>query len=541
MTDDLPGFEPAPKIVKPRRARRTRLPIIAVEGDEALTEQGELWTLDELVNRLPDLPRTLFVAVGGADFLAHLNGIFTATHPNVWQWRATDNARRAYGNHPTSKLRHTGRVKIAVSYFGFKRRDGGTFHKLIDPVTMYGHRFSSVHPGDGPVIMRLMEWATILRDFCDDNNLEVQPTMGAISSQLLTDSRFYPEARRKVPAPTNQRVREQLPGNHYRLLVPVGDRDYTVHNIDQRRAHHYHAQTIAFPHADHLYAYGYFKNLTQYYHDQPSPDFFGLYCLDLLAPVAGWYHSWLAPPVKRETEVGRELSHRFVYTNELPHLFDMGYRCLGVRAAWGSHHRDTGLNKLAGWCCEQLDRYCDAKWLKPLLLSTYGTLAARATDAEAIFRQASKGSAKTVLTGRRSLTGIVARRPQKLEPAYVNVLQRGMIEASTRSESIGMTQHLEHLGHRVLSIYADGLFVEVNEDNPLPELFDPWRLKLTHTHWRAENPQAYSSDQETKRPGNYRDQTDRRMVRVAPPKGDGLPAARTAAHIARLTTGLKNR
>jgi hypothetical protein len=534
VTDDLPpGLLPAPRIVKPRFTQRRPLPIVAVAGDEVLTEAGELWTLDELVEHLPTLPPTLFATIGGADFLAYLDGIFTVSHPITWQWRASDNAKRAYGNHPNARQRHTRRIQIAVHFFGFKEHKNSHYHKLIDPVSMYGHRLDSVYPSDAPLIMQILEWSVTLRDFCAQNNLEVKPTIGAISSQLLTDPRFYPEARRKVPAPTNQRVRDHLPGNHYRLLVPVGHRDYTAYNIDQRRAHHYHAQTVRFPHADHTYAYGYFQNLTDYYRDRPSPKFMGLYCLDLLAPVSGWYHSWLAT-AKRETEVGRELTHRFVYTNELPHLYDMGYRVLGVRAAWGSHHRDTGLNKLAQWCCEQLDNHGDAKWLKPLLLSTYGTLASRATDAEAIFKHAKKGTPTTVLTGRRSLTGISARRPMKLEPAYVNVLQRGMIEAACRSESVGMTQHLEFLNHHVLHIYADGIFVEVNEDNPLPELPEPWRLKLTHTHWRPENPQAYTSDQETKRPGNHRDITDRRMTGVRRPIGDGLPAARTAAAIFQL-------
>src|SRR5215469_3302776 len=306
--------------------------------------------------------------------------------------------------------------------------------------------------------------------------------MGGISSQLLTDSRFYPNARRKVPVKTNERAREWLPGNYYKLnVIPSPDRSYTAYELDQHRAHHYHAQRLRFPHADHLYAYGYFRNLSDYYRDKPSPDFMGLYCLDLLPPRFGRAYAWLG--------VDRQLAYRFVHTNELSHLLDIGYKVLGIRAAWGSHHRDTGLNRVAEWCCEQLDRYDDARWLKPLLLSTYGSLACRATNAEAIFKRAKGGPETLILTGSRSFVGKRVRRPQKLEPGFVNVLQRGMIEAATRSETIGCAQYLEHMGQRVLHVYADALFVEFSDELPLPILPEPWRIKREHTHFCPESMQ----------------------------------------------------
>jgi hypothetical protein len=473
-------------------------------------------TLEHLIAYLPTLNSTIFVSVGAADLLATLDQTFAASHPITWQWRATDKSFRVYGNHPNAPIRRTRRVELAVNFFGYK---GHSYHKLLDPVTMYGSmygaRLSTICPGDDPLLTRILRWAITLRDFCAANNLEVKPTTGGISSQLLTDPRFYPNARRKVPAKTNQRARENLPGNHYRLNVPLSTRTYTAYELDQRRAHHHHATQLAFPHADHLYAYGDFINLDRVYRDTVSPDsrFMGLYCLDLLAPESGWYHSWLATATARHTETGRELSHRFVYTNELPHLLDMGYRVLGVRAAWGSTHRDTGLNKLAAWCCEQLDHYGDPRWLKPLLLSTYGTLACRPTSGESIFRLATGGKDKLVLTGHGSLRGKLTKRPMKLEPGFVNVLQRGMIEAATRSESVGLAQHLEHLDHRVINIYADAIFVELNDDNPLPPLPEPWRQRLIHTHYQPEGLQSYTSDQATKRPGNHPPR-DRRMVTV---------------------------
>jgi hypothetical protein len=449
-------------------------------------------TLDELTAQLPDMPRTLFATVGAADLLAHFDETFSVSHPAAWQWRVGDQQRRAYSTHPERKFRRATRVTVAVYWFGFKGSNP-RYHRLIDPITMYGQRFTKLWPGDEPEIVRLLHWAIALRDFCAENNLEVKPTLGGISAQLLTDPRFYPEPRRKVPAATNATVREQLPGNHYTLHVhPSPHRDYRATYIDQHRAHHYHAQHLRFPHADHLYAYGYFCNLTHYYREQPSPRFMGLYCLDLHAPRWGKAYSWL----KRG-----DLTHQFVYTNELTHLLDMGYTVTGIRAAWGSHHRDAGLNKLAAWACEQLDQYHDARWLKPLLLATYGTLACRPTFAEAVFKQAKRGEEVLMLTGQRSLTGTMVKRPMKLEPGIANVLHRGMIEAATRSESVGFAQHLEHQHQRVLAIYADAVIIEADDDRPLSSLPDPWEVKRELNHYQPINLQAFISDGMTRLPG----------------------------------------
>jgi len=512
VTSELPPkLAPAPRIVKPRRRRYKALPVVAVAGDEVLAETGELITLSELVERLPDMPSTLFATMGAADLLATFDDVYHWSHPAAWQWRVSDYQRSMHTDGPTRLTRTNGRlsvrscrVTIAVHFFGFKNHH---YHKMIDPIVMHGTGLAKVWPSDKPEIVKVLQWATTLRDFCAANNLEVRPTPGGISSQLLTDPRFYPKARRKVPAPTNRLARDNLPGNYYYLAVsPSQERTYTAHQLDQHRAHHYHARTIHFPHADHLYAYGYFRNLTRYYREQPSPDFMGLYCLDLEAPPRGWAYSWLKRGI---------LTHQFIYTNELSALLDMGYRVLGVRAAWGSHHRDTGLNKLATWACEQLDAYGDPRWLKMLLLSAYGTLGTRPTNGEAVFRLVKRGDEKLMMTGRRSLTGKMVRRPMKLEPGIANVIQLGMIQAGTRIESVTFARYLAHHGQRILKIHADAVFVEVNEDRPLPLLLDPWRMKRTNTHLLIESMQAYTSDQETKRPGGT-PLRSRRMVAVTP-------------------------
>lgn len=500
MDSDIhPKAIPPPRIVKPRVRHRSVLPVIAVVDDRVLTEDGETLLLDELVCRMPDLPSTLFAAAGAADLLAYFDNIFSMSHPAQWQWRVSEQKRRSYGRQLAQHRARSYRVTIAVHFFGFKNRSNKHYHKLIDPITMYGKSLDKVYPGPESRLVRLLKWAITLRDFCAANNLDIRPTIGAISGQFLTDPRFYPNARRKVPAKTNARVREELPGNHYRLMVTASpDRTYTAIELDQHQAHHYHAQCTRFPHADHLYAFGCFHNLSDCYTDHVNPNFLGLYCLDLKAPRF-FAHSWIKGHGK--------LERQFVYTNELPHLLDMGYGVLGVRAAWGSHHRDRGLNKFATWARTTLTEYDNPGWLKQLLLSTYGTLASRPTDAEAIFRLASGGEEITRPTGRRSLTGKAVHRKRKLEPGIANVLHRGMIEAATRTESIGMAQWLEHQGQRLLSIYADAVFIEDNENHSLPPIPEPWEVKRVHTHLRFYDVQAWESDQGRKMPGIPRRQT----------------------------------
>jgi len=472
--------------------------VIAIINDQVLTEDGESMLLDQLVRRLPNMDSTLFAATNGADLLAYLDNMFAVPYPTVWQWRTTDISREIPASNP--KIKYVRSVTVAVQFFGFREiGEKSQYHRLIDPVTMYG---KDLLTGSESRIVQLLNWAVALRDWCSQNGLEVRPTTGGISAQLLTDPRFYPEARRKVPAATNEQVRGHLPGNHYYLDVePSPEREYNAHYIDQHRAHHYHAKLIHFPHANHLYAYGNFHNVESgYYRNQPSPQFMGLYCLDLQLPEDAVAFSWLINEDLDDIAAGK-LACRYLYTNELTHVLDMGYKILGIRAAWGSTHRDTGLNNLAAWACDQLDKHNDPVWLKPLLLSAYGCLACRGDHAETVFRIAKSGEEKTFATGKRRLTGLSTKRPHKLEPKIVNVLHRGMIEAATRSESIGLAQHLTLHGQRVIQIYADGVIAEASDDLPLPLLPEPWEVKHNLTHYQPLSRQALLSDQITRLPG----------------------------------------
>jgi hypothetical protein len=117
-----------------------------------------------------------------------------------------------------------------------------------------------------------------------------------------------------------------------------------------------------------------------------------------------------------------------------------------------------------------------------------------------VYRLAKRGEPVALRTGRRKLTGLLVETPRKLEPGIAHVIQRGMIEAATRSESIGLAQWLTHQGHNILSIYADAVIVE--DTGPLPEFIpEPWRIKEELTHLEFITAQAFRSDQMTKLPG----------------------------------------
>lgn len=484
MGDDLPA---QPRTIKPRARAYKRLPVIVVTGDIWIDEDGQTRTIGQLLPDFPKRPSTLFACVGAADLAAELDVAFSVTHPKSWQWRVTTQEK---GIIRPDGLRAATRMSTVVHYFGFKN---GYYHKLIDPVTMYGRSLGDIWPGDESPNVKLMQWATTIRDFCDENGLEVRPTIGAISGQFLTDRRFYPNARRKVPSKINASARGHLPGNHYALTVhPSPRREYNAHYLDQHRAHHYHARTTRLPDANSLYAYGWFVNLDGISFEQPEPGFTGLYCLTLDFPdKRNQILHWLNPQCK----------HHFVFSNELPLLLDMGYKVTGIVAAWGSHQQDKGIARYSIWANQQLDIHQDALWLKPLLLATYGTLATRPTLGETIFRLAKQGEKVSVYAGRRELTGLLVHRSHKLEPGIANVIHRGMIEAATRAESIGLAHWLQSSGHRVLSIYADAVMVEVDDDKPLPQLPDPWRPKETLNHLQFVNKQAFISGEMTKLPG----------------------------------------
>lgn len=503
---DKPHEPPPPaRTVKPNRRTHTVLPVIAIvcgansDEGEYLSESGETGTVSKLIDTLPKASPTLFCTVGAADFVAMLDEIYTPLYPSSWQ--------RIYGVEakdvtPVNGIARAARCTTPVTLFGWKDRDGGAFHRIIDPVTMYRNALGDIWPGEENDIRKLLRWGVTLRDFCADNNLRVSPVLGGMAAQLLRDRRFYPNDRRKVPTVINERARETIPGNHYFLnVLPDPSNNFTAHYLDQHRAHHYHARHTLLPDSNNCFAYGRFQDLRDVAFCDVDPRFMGLYCLDLDAPARRTPFDFIGHNSLAD-RIGDKVNAQFVYSNELPYLLDAGFRITGVRAAWGSIVRDTGLPKYARWASDQLDEYGDPAWLKPLLLAVYGVLATRPMTRKAVFRMAKKGTPVTFRTGRRKISGLYIETPRKLQPGVAHVIQLGMIQAATRVESIGLAQWLDSLGHTILSIHSDSVHVEANDDKPLPEFIpEPWRCKQTLTYLQYISEQAFLSNQMKCLPG----------------------------------------
>lgn len=490
-------FAKPERVVKPRIGKYRTLPVVAVYDGWALNEAGELVTERELARRLPKMTAHLFIRLKAAEWVVKLDHEYRATYSGTWNCRFVtkeSNLIQAKG------MMRPVREQVVCHYFGWKTSGRGDYHKVLDPL-IFSDKKPSKRP-DTPYIRVLLEWGVGLRDYCAENSLDIRCTAGGISGQFLTDPRFYPNSRRKVPRATNARVREVLPGNYYYLNVdPDAGVEYTAYYLDQHSAHHYHAERIKFPHSDELYAYGRFTDLDEIVFGKTWKDFYGLYCLDLIPPPwqdrsSQWIRDWLGQTVTNDL-----LEKRFIYSNELEHLRYWGYRVKGVRAAWGSHKQDEGLNRYAEWAQDELDTHPDLPWLKRLLLATYGILAVTPKEHLSLYARAKRGEIASVRIESETFTGYKIVQKRKLEPRIANVLHRGMIEAACRSESIYYADWLKRSGYQVLSIYSDAVVCRVDDDLPEPLTPAPWRLKRTLTHLQFFNAQAYRSAEESKIPG----------------------------------------
>lgn len=486
-----------PRTVKPRKRQAKHYQVIAIRLDQTLNEEGTIGSVTDLIQQLPTMVPTAICRMGVADFIATLDSRFS-DDPN-WQWRTSAEEREIW---MPGSIKLASRVSTVVHYFGWRNRNGtkGVYHLALDPVTFYGKTLDEINGTqtrtDAELLQQLFQWATSLRNWARENDLALSPTNGAMGAQFLRDRRFYPDPRRKVPTITNARARESLPGNYYRLFhTGNSDREYSALYLDQRKAHHYHAEHTRFPDSNTLWAHGDFINLGTVCFDRTWSDFSGLYFLRLSHPASYAHYS----PI----QATKEGAEAFVWSNEIGYLIDLGFSIEGVIAAWGSKNPDQGINRYAKWAQKELGNRGNPPWLKPILLSTYGVLACKPRERTYVFKQSSKGSSVKIATGRNTLHGLLvqASRGRKLEPNITNVLHRGMIEAGTRIESLAYAQYLSSRGYRVLSIYADAVLVQDDGDKPTPPLFPPWEVKQSLTHLQFLNKQAFISGEMVKLPG----------------------------------------
>lgn len=492
--------------MRPRKPRRTFSPIIVYTPDVIYTEFHDVYREpDDIFALVATEQPSLIVATGIASLLYRLHERFH-THPD-WQFSCSPvEHQRWSANRVETAIRSR---DTAVTFLGFKgkrlddgprggkRHEPNRYHTTLDPVTFAKRSIDEILPGESHTVERLYVWATEVRRFCYDQGLTLRPTSGALSSQLLRDKRFYPHARRKVPRATNDKVRDQLPGNFYRLLEDE-EKPVDAYYLDQTSAHHTCARDLTFPHANQLKAVGRFQTLE----DKRGVGTralagYGLFYAKLTVPhmpPGKFPPPWASVPGECTA---------YLYSNELALARQLGVHIQYIIAAWISNCRDFGLNRYARWSLSQLTQ--QPKWIKPVLLSTYGVLAATPRVHRVGYAQAKAGTPALYPAAADYIPVIERASTKPQEPAYANVIHRGMIEAETRLRSLQLARELFSRGHRVIAVYADSVFLHArnaNDENlPLPLPPPGWEVQAVLTRLRFHNSVSFSSDQLTKLPG----------------------------------------
>lgn len=510
-----------PKVVKPRKAGAKWLPIVTYHDGLIFVERtGEVYPSTQLESLVASESPFILVAQNVAGVIARLDKVFN-DNPR-WQFRVTPVRTEIWS--PNREARKVTIQDTVVSFFGFRRAHGGStdskYHLTLDPfLFIRANRSRRVTDKTGVTVpsnvTELYRWADEIRGWCITHDVPLKPTNGGLAAQLLRDSRFYPVPRRKVPRATNDRSREVLPGNYYKLLCDEQKR-YTATYFDQSAAHHSCARDVSLPDADTLYAKGYFNV-------QPGSKFEGklwaragselfrkviqepgLFLLEIENRRGNRF------PLPCQEFVGRKQA--FVYSNELDYLRESGTLIHGIIAAWTSNTYDAGIRQYANWALQQIQTYPELKdWLKPTLLATYGVLAAKPTQLEFGFKRAKGGVEKVYPVGGELLTVLARVAARETETPVANVIHRGMIEAETRLRSVTMARWLHDQGFRVLAIYADSVFIENGTGNvPFPP--EGWRIQEHLTNLVFYNEVSFTSDQLTKLPGIPKDDADRLSI-----------------------------
>jgi hypothetical protein len=478
-TAALAGVLPS-RTVKPRTRGYTHMALAVATPDGIIDEHGEVHTdpIHYVKHALP----TAFVTIDPSSFLSSLDDYYRG-HPH---WRFT--LARIVAERGSLSI---SRVKLTT--FGFRAcktpteraacplccgglsARKGRLHQCWDPRAMSP---TPVHKLISDVsVPSLLHWATDVREWARTQDLELRAALAGYGAQLLRDPRFYPEPRRRVPRATNEHVRPSLPGNLVRLVnTTPGPRTYNVTSIDQRSAHHRIAQEIALPDANTLFARGYFGD------PESAPRLWAprgsaLYERTIRQPglVYVLATSRLTAPGQFRLQLQNFTGQQRIYlwTNTVDFIESTGTRIDGIYAAWTSTSTDAGLSRYGSWAQNQIENASHGRkqWLKPLLHSTYGLLAARARPLQLGTNHGTAGKSSHFLLGPRSFP-VTVRELTNFQPAFVNVAQRGMIEAETQLRSLRMAQYLTDADCIVTHIHTDGLHVE----GKLPLLPDTWGI-----------------------------------------------------------------
>lgn len=441
--------------VKPRRRGYTHRHLVAVTEDGlAVDETGEVHD---------DLPALAF----NSDPL-----IWLTTDPAYLLLTMVSRFRdHPYFNYQVITSMETD-MDVTMSHskltrFGFSRgrekrapgRHRG-LHLVWSPADM------SRNPTDfleSPEASELLRWGRDVREWCREQNIPLPTSLSGISSSLLKDSRFWPDARGRVPRATNERLRSYLPGVYSELRTNPGRRFQAI-ALDQRTAYHRAAQEVPTPNPDNLFARGYF-NLT----DDPTAPMWAprdseVYRRTMAEPGLVFVQALSRQPLPAETKPpatnynGR--SRVFLWTNEVALAEEHGLEVEGIIAAWTSTTADPGLPRYGAWAEAQIQTADPARklWLKPTLHGTYGLLAARARDIY-IGHGRGRGRPAMVILGAGHEVPVRQHHLGAHAPTTTNVAMLGTLQAEVRVRSMRMANALMANGVDVLHIHADGLHV----------------------------------------------------------------------------------
>lgn len=455
--------EPARTVVARNRGY-VHMEMAAVVEDRVYSETGNVF--DHAPSYFRTAPPTVAITLDASHLLALLHERY-AGFPG---WRYT-----LYKTH--SDYGDRGSVsRVKLTTFGFRGNGHRKqrLHQCWDPRSVSPDVSARFLDDASPA--SLLAWGCDLRAWAEENNLELRNAFAGYASQLLRDERFYPEPRRRVPKATNEAARPALPGNLITLHADRGE-SHTVTCVDQVRAHHRIVQEIPLASSNHLFARGYFvdyENAQRYWAPRSS---------ELFRQIRTRHHGLLYVGLESRMTVNREdglrlplqnyqgYKRQFVWTNQLDFLEATGSRVSGVYAAWTSTTVDDGLARYGEWAESQLTTASPARkrWLKPLLHSAYGLLAARPRPLEV--GHLSDTTPHTMLLGAREFP-VKAVKLKNVTPVFVNVVQRGMIEAETQIRSLTMARTLHDAGCDILHVHADGLHVQ----GDLPLLPATWSV-----------------------------------------------------------------
>jgi hypothetical protein len=531
------------ELVKPRRLRPLDpRPILAVcMMDEQACYEGELLSLSDTVGalaelrgkwtsrRLPQIPPALVVTDDPGALIGMLHRRFSRhQEPNslLWQYRVSLRSSSMWlGRHASPYTA----LSPHLSMFGWaaqrgktddpnciRRAHGRSRYYLVLDAFGWPTAADILEGYPGLLVEQMFRFATDLQAFCSEQQLPLGVSPAAIAGALLRDPRFWPTPRRKVPTATNARARKALPGNFYRLVLPrPASQDGEplrlrgeVLELDQNTAHHAAAMRIRPPHTDTLYAWG------RFYAPPPPPsqDLDGLELVDLdrirsehgLLLCAVESHGARMDPLSHPVVNHNGIRWRYLWTPEVPLVQSIpGAQVLGALAGWTSNQIDEGLCEYAWWAQEHL-LHSDAsrrRWLKPALLAAYGLLAAKPRPFMNLFRWAHGEQLAVTFPSGHTLHGY--RTETDLgEPATANVIWRGMIEAQVRAESLRYARTLRTQGWRVVSIYADAIYVLAHDNSDdTPSLPAGWRLSQRLHSVQFLSPTHFTSDEIDKLPG----------------------------------------